>query len=150
MEFGTSLSYEMPPTWWHLWQSNTLVTQTAQGVSILGKFSNAEEASILNVKAQEFVATLNRTFNARRKELLKKRDERQTRLDNGELLDFLPETKHIRENDAWTGPTPAPGLVDRRVEITGPVDRKMVINALNSNAYVFMADFEGWYQPRKR
>jgi len=121
------------------------MTQTAAGVSILGKISNAEEAGVLSVKAQEFVAILNRTFNARRKELLKKRDERQERLDSGELLDFLPETKHIRENDGWKGPVPAPGLVDRRVEITGPVDRKMVINALNSNAYVFMADFEGMH-----
>lgn len=82
-------------------------------------------------------------FNPRRKELLARRDERQKALDAGGLLDFLPETRHIRENDAWKGPYPAPGLVDRRVEITGPVDRKMIINALNSGASVYMADFEG-------
>lgn len=57
--------------------------------------------------------------------------------------DFLPETAHIRADPTWQGPPPAPGLVDRRVEITGPVDRKMVINALNSGATQFMADFEG-------
>jgi len=82
-------------------------------------------------------------FNPRRKELLARRDERQKLLDAGGSLDFLPETRGIRENDAWKGPMPGPGLIDRRVEITGPVDRKMIINALNSGASVFMADFEG-------
>ena len=72
-------------------------------------------------------------FNARRLALLKARDERQKRIDAGELPDFLPETKHIRESDWTIAPLPT-DLLDRRVEITGPVDRKMVINALNSGA----------------
>jgi len=61
----------------------------------------------------------------------------------GVMPDFLPETRAIRDDPAWRGAAPAPGLVDRRVEITGPVDRKMVINALNSGATQYMADFEG-------
>lgn len=58
--------------------------------------------------------------------------------------DFLKETRAVREDPSWKGANPAPGMIDRRVEITGPVDRKMVINALNSGASTFMADFEGW------
>lgn len=67
----------------------------------------------------------------------------QAHFDAGGLPDFAKETKHIREDPSWTGPVPMPGLEDRRVEITGPVERKMVINALNSGAKTFMADFEG-------
>ena len=67
----------------------------------------------------------------------------QRRLDAGEQLDFPKETAHIRADPSWTCAPPAPGLEDRRVEITGPTDRKMVINALNSGAKTFMADFEG-------
>jgi malate synthase len=89
-----------------------------------------------------FLATLHRTFNKRRLELLQRRVDRQQRIDNGELPDFLPETKHIRDDPIWQGAPPAPGLQDRRVEITGPTDRKMVINALNSNVYTYMSDFE--------
>lgn len=74
---------------------------------------------------------------------LQRRDERQQAIDRGQLPDFLPETAAIRADDTWKGAAPAPGLVDRRVEITGPVDRKMVINALNSGATQYMADFEG-------
>lgn len=72
-----------------------------------------------------------------------RRVARQAELDRGVLPDFLPETRHIRENDTWRGAKPAPGLVDRRVEITGPTDRKMVVNALNSDVWTYMADFEG-------
>jgi malate synthase len=72
-----------------------------------------------------------------------KRDAKQKQLDCGVLPEFLPETAHIRNDPTWRAAVPAPGLQDRRVEITGPVDRKMVINALNSGAYTFMADFEG-------
>eukprot|EP00879_Flechtneria_rotunda_P006759 GHRR01007103.1.p1 GENE.GHRR01007103.1~~GHRR01007103.1.p1 ORF type:complete len:246 (+),score=50.02 GHRR01007103.1:43-780(+) len=115
--------------------------QTAPGVSILGPCS-PEHAQILTVDAQRFVATLHRCFNARRKELLHRRVTRQYEIDNGELPDFLLETAHVRNDPTWQGAPPAPGLVDRRVEITGPVDRKMVINALNSGATQFMADFE--------
>ncbi len=96
---------------------------------------------ILSREAVEFVAYLARTFERRRRELMKLRVERQARLDAGETFDFLPETCAIREA-AWTvAPVPA-DLRDRRVEITGPVERKMIINALNCGASVFMADFE--------
>ncbi|KAI4146554.1 MAG: hypothetical protein L6R39_003423 [Caloplaca ligustica] len=115
--------------------------QLLQGVSILGPL-NDQTRKILNKEATAFLALLHRSFNVKRKELLQRRVIRQAQLDNGVLPDFLPETKHIRENDAWKGAPPAPGLVDRRVEITGPTDRKMVVNALNSNVWTYMADFE--------
>jgi malate synthase len=96
---------------------------------------------ILTPQAIGFVANLHRKYEQRRRDLMKARAERQARLDAGETLGFLPETRSIRES-AWTvGPIPA-DLQDRRVEITGPVERKMVINALNSGASTFMADFE--------
>ena len=97
--------------------------------------------TILTPEALSFVATLQRELGARREALLAKREERKKRLDAGELPDFLPETREIRESDWTVAPIPA-DLRDRRVEITGPVDRKMIINALNSGANVFMADFE--------
>ncbi len=97
--------------------------------------------TILTPAAVEFVATLARAFTARRNALLQRRQERQARIDAGEMPDFLPDTWKIR-NTAWkVAPIPA-DLQDRRVEITGPTDRKMVINALNSGASVFMTDFE--------
>jgi malate synthase len=96
---------------------------------------------VLTPEAANFVAMLEREFGARRRELLAKRQERKARLDAGELPDFLPETREIRESDWTVAPIPH-DLLDRRVEITGPVDRKMIINALNSGASVFMADFE--------
>jgi malate synthase len=96
---------------------------------------------ILMPDAANFVTMLEREFGQRRVELLAKREERKTRLDAGELPDFLPETREIRESDWKVAPIP-PDLLDRRVEITGPTDRKMIINALNSGASVFMADFE--------
>ena len=96
---------------------------------------------ILTKEALGFVAHLHRKYEQRRRDLMRARDERQARLDAGETFGFLPETRSIRES-AWTvAPTPA-DLQDRRVEITGPVERKMVINALNSGASTFMADFE--------
>ncbi|MEO6806173.1 MAG: malate synthase A [Edaphobacter sp.] len=98
-------------------------------------------AEVLTPEAVAFVVGLQRTFNERRKELLVARVARQKRLDAGERPDFLKETKHIRESEWTVAPLPA-DLLDRRVEITGPVDRKMIINALNSGAKVFMADFE--------
>ena len=97
--------------------------------------------TILTAEALEFLKGLHLRFNARRKALLLKRAERQTAIDAGQMPDFLPATKSIRESDWQVAPLPA-DLLDRRVEITGPVDRKMVINALNSGAKVFMADFE--------
>jgi malate synthase len=96
---------------------------------------------ILTPEAANFVTMLEREFGQRRRELLAKREERKKRLDAGELPDFLPETREIRESDWTVAPIPR-DLLDRRVEITGPVDRKMIINALNSGASVFMADFE--------
>jgi malate synthase len=111
-------------------------------VNILGSV-NDQQKKILNKEAVVFLAVLHRTFNKTRKALLERRVIRQAELDKGNLPDFLPETKHIRENDAWRGAPPAPGLVDRRVEITGPTDRKMVVNALNSDVWTYMADFEG-------
>jgi malate synthase len=113
-----------------------------EGVAILGKI-NKDAQKILTPEATAFLALLHRSFNATRKNLLQRRVIRQGELDKGVLPDFLPETKHIRENDAWKGAPPAPGLVDRRIEITGPTDRKMVVNALNSNVWTYMADFEG-------
>lgn len=117
-----------------------------QSVSILGAL-NDQTRMILSKDATAFLALLHRSFNEKRKDLLERRDTRQAELDKGILPDFLPETKHIRENDAWKGAPPAPGLIDRRTEITGPTDRKMVVNALNSNVWTYMADFEGSYSP---
>ncbi|KAI9755330.1 MAG: hypothetical protein M4579_004332 [Chaenotheca gracillima] len=112
-----------------------------QDVKILGSL-NDQTSTILTKEAIAFLALLHRSFNQTRKTLLQRRVYRQAELDKGTIPDFLPETRHIRENDAWKGAPPAPGLVDRRVEITGPTDRKMVINALNSNVWTYMADFE--------
>eukprot|EP00798_Chlamydomonas_sp_ICE-L_P024423 gene24423-10022_t len=119
---------------------------TVPGVSVLGQVT-AEQADILTPEAQSFVATLQRCFNARRKELLGARVQRQSELDAGIFPDFLSQTRAIREDPGWKGPVPAPGLIDRRVEITGPVDRKMLINALNSGATQFMADLEDSHCP---
>ena len=113
-----------------------------QGVSVLGKTEETHR-KILTPQALAFVALLHRSFNARRKNLLERRNTRQNEIDRGVLPDFLPETKHIRDNATWKGAPPAPGLVDRRVEITGPTDRKMVVNAFNSDVMTYMADFEG-------
>ena len=96
---------------------------------------------ILTPEAIAFAADLERRFGARRRELLAARAARQLRLDAGERPDFLPKTEHVRQGD-WKVASLPPDLLDRRVEITGPVERKMVINALNSGAKVFMADFE--------
>jgi malate synthase len=110
--------------------------------TILGAL-NEKTSKVLSKEAAVFLVLLQRTFNQTRKDLLQKRVVRQAEIDRGILPDFLPETKHIRENDAWRGAPPAPGLADRRIEITGPVDRKMVVNALNADVWTYMADFEG-------
>ena len=99
------------------------------------------DTEILTPDAISFIVDLQRTFNSRRKSLLAARQDRQKRLDGGEKPDFLAETKKIRESEWTVAPLPK-DILDRRVEITGPVDRKMIINALNSGAKVFMADFE--------
>src|SRR5215217_5566978 len=102
--------------------------------------------AVLSDEALGFVAALHKEFDGRRRELLAAREARKLRLDAGELPDFLPETREIRESDWTVAPIPN-DLRDRRVEITGPVDRKMIINALNSGANVFMADFEDANSP---
>ena len=117
-----------------------------QGVNISGSITDFNR-KILNKDAVVFLALLHRSFNGTRKGLLQRRVIRQAELDKGILPDFLPETNHIRENDAWKGAKPAPGLIDRRVEITGPTDRKMIVNALNSEVWTYMADLEGMYPP---
>lgn len=113
-----------------------------KGMTITGAVTDSIR-TIITQDALKFLALLHRSFNGTRKELLQRRVIKQEELDKGSLPDFLPETKHIREDDSWKGAKPAPGLVDRRVEITGPTDRKMVVNALNSDVQTYMADFEG-------
>ena len=97
--------------------------------------------AVLTPPAREFVTALVRRFAPQIATLLQARQERSKQLDAGVSLDFLPATREIRES-AWTVAPLPPDLLDRRVEITGPVDAKMIINALNSGAQVFMADFE--------
>ena len=110
------------------------------GMNISGTF-RPEYADILTPEALEFLGKLHRKFDARRIELIERRVLRQKELDAGKLPDFLPETTPIREADWTVAPVPD-DLQDRRTEITGPTDRKMVINALNSGAKMYMADFE--------
>lgn len=114
-------------------------------VELLGpQIERAEE--VLTPLALQLVASLHRRFNARRLELLQARAQRQSRFDAGELPDFLPETRELRRAE-WRVAALPDDLLDRRVEITGPVDRKMVINALNAPVRCFMADFEDSCSP---
>jgi len=106
----------------------------------------ARSTDILSTQALAFIADLHRHFNARRLSLLQRRAERQKLFDVGETPDFLAETRNVRESDWKVAPIPN-DLLSRRVEITGPVDRKMIVNALNSGANVFMADFEDASSP---
>ena len=117
-------------------------------VQILGNVPPSY-AEILTGPALEFVAKLAREFEPRRRELLERRAQRQAEFSAGKVPDFLPDTKSVRDGDWKIAPVP-PDLQDRRVEITGPTDRKMVINALNSGASVFMADFEDSNTPTWR
>jgi malate synthase len=112
-----------------------------EGVELTGPVEDRFE-EILTPDALLFLATLQREFGARRHELLDLRAERQRELAEGGTLDFLPDGADVRGDDSWRVADPAPGLEDRRVEITGPTDRKMTINALNSGAKVWLADFE--------
>jgi malate synthase len=112
----------------------------SQDIRVLGRVS-AEFAEILTPKALDFIADLHRQFEPQRQDLLARRAARQKEFDRGKLPDFLTETKKIREQEWRVAPQPK-DLLDRRVELTGPTDRKMVINALNSGASTFMADFE--------
>ncbi len=113
----------------------------AERVQITGP-TGERYVEILTPKALELLVLLHDSLADRRAELLAARRRRQAELSAGALLDFLPETAHIRADASWRVAPPAAGLVDRRVEITGPTDRKMTINALNSGAKVWLADFE--------
>jgi malate synthase len=115
------------------------------GMEITGAYVDGADR-VFTPDALAFVATLARKFTARRDTLLAARAKRQNDLDNGATLNFPPETAGIREGNWQVGPIPE-DLQDRRVEITGPVERKMIINALNSGAKVFMADFEDSLSP---
>ena len=116
-----------------------------KGIEVRGRVEGRQE-EILTADALDFLADLHRAFEPRRQELLRARIERQRQISEGAGLDFLPETREIRESEWHTVPPPR-DLLDRRVEITGPVERKMMINALNSGAKVFMADFEDANSP---
>src|SRR5512136_441859 len=121
-------------------------TRWPEGVTVTGPIT-PEYQAVLTPAALSFVARLQRAFNPRRLELLHRRAERQQKIDRGELPDFLPETAHIRSDRSWrVAPIPH-DLQRRHVEITGPAERKMLINALNSGADVFMADFEDANSP---
>jgi malate synthase len=118
-----------------------------QGIKITAQNEVSRQSAVLTSDTLGFLAALHRRFEARRRALLAARAERQARLDAGtEQLDFLPETATVREGGWKVAPPPA-DLLDRRVEITGPVNAKMVINALNSGANCFMADFEDSNSP---
>jgi malate synthase len=116
------------------------------GLTLVGPV-RAAHCQILTPEALQFLADLHREFNPRRLQLLSRRVQRQQALDRGEHPGFLPETGQVREGNWRVLPVPD-DLQDRRVEITGPVDRKMVINALNSGASCFMADFEDAHAPQ--
>jgi len=118
---------------------------TVQGVDIQGPLAESHR-EVLTPAAVAFLADLHRRFDGRRRELLERRAKRQRDITAGLTPDFLSETREIREREWTVAPVPR-DLLDRRVEITGPVERKMVINALNSGASVFMADFEDANSP---
>jgi malate synthase A len=120
-------------------------SRSVSGLEIHGPLGEPH-AAILSAEALDFVAGLVRDFGLRRDELLERRRRRQRNFDAGERPAFPPETRGIRDSDWTVAPLPQ-DLLDRRVEITGPVDRKMIINALNSGARVFMADFEDSNSP---
>ncbi|MBA4156526.1 MAG: malate synthase A [Gemmatimonadetes bacterium] len=122
-----------------------MAQSTIEGIEVSGG-ATAESGRILTPDALAFIAGLHREFDPRRRDLLRRRTERQAAFENGELPGFLSETEEVRRGDWQVASTPA-DLQDRRVEITGPVDRKMMINALNSGAKVFMADLEDSLSP---
>ena len=122
-----------------------MATVDTQGVEIEARVEG-RLAEVLSTQALDFVATLQRKFNPTRQELLRRRGERQARLDAGETLDFLPETEEVRAGDWRIAPVPE-SLARRWVEITGPTDRKITINALNSGANCWLADQEDATSP---
>jgi malate synthase len=111
------------------------------GVEVTGPLHDRYD-EVLTRPALELVARLHRELDGRRRELLARRRERVAAIAAGDDLDFLDETREVRDDETWRVAGPAPGLVDRRVEITGPTERKMAINALNSQALVWLADLE--------
>jgi malate synthase len=121
------------------------MTTDTTGIEVVGAVPT-DVAHVLSPEALAFVAGLHRAFNTTREALLARRGERQAAIASGKRPTFLPETRSVREGEWQVGPAPA-ALNDRRVEITGPTDRKMMINALNSGARVFMADFEDALSP---
>src|SRR5437763_3180657 len=121
---------------------------SVEGVEVRVPVAEQDE-SLFTAEALGFLAALHRRFDGGRRDLLRQRARRQEALDRGGTLDFLPETRAVREGSWSIAPVPA-DLQDRRVEITGPTDRKMMINALNSGASVFMADFEDANTPAWR
>ena len=118
-----------------------MALQLPDGVEVTGEIREGFD-TVLTPQALELLADLHRTFGGRRLELLEQRRERQAALDAGGTLDFLQDTADIRLDSTWKVAPPAPGLEDRRCEMTGPTDAKMTINALNSGAKVWLADFE--------
>src|SRR5262252_8181296 len=120
-------------------------TLQAEGVEFRGQSLECG-AQVLTEEAVRFVAELARRFESTREELLRRRKDRQQEIVDGRMPDFLTETAAIRKQNWTVAPIPN-DLRDRRVEITGPVERKMIINALNSGASVFMADFEDSLSP---
>lgn len=115
----------------------------APGVQVIATNQPKATSEILTDDALAFLSALHKKFDSTRQELLRAREAAQARLDKGTQLDFPSETAQVRADPSWQCAPPGPGLDDRRVEITGPPERKMVINALNSGAKTFMADFEG-------
>lgn len=122
------------------------MTDPRRGMARVTGATTAYSARVLTPEALDFVSRLHREFNPTREQLLAARADRRVRLEQGEALNFLPDTVAIRRGD-WRVTDAPLDLQDRRVEITGPVDRKMMINALNSGARVFMADFEDSLSP---
>ena len=114
---------------------------TLNGISLTAPVLRRQE-EILTPQALDFIKALHRATATRRQELLQQRQARRQQISNGADPAFLPETRHIRDDETWQVAPAGPGLEDRRVEITGPVDRKMTINALNSGAKVWLADLE--------
>ncbi|EAY23950.1 malate synthase A [Microscilla marina ATCC 23134] len=126
---------------------NTPMQETLiEGFKIKDEKIQKKYADILTPEAQAFLVKLHRTFEKRRQALLQEREQRQQKINQGEMPDFLAATQSVREGDWKAAEVPAE-IQDRRTEITGPVDRKMIINALNSGAKVFMADFEDSNSP---
>ncbi|KAL0956758.1 hypothetical protein HGRIS_002877 [Hohenbuehelia grisea] len=122
-------------------------THSASGITIHAPVSTKIDVELFTDGALKFISALHRNFEATRQSLLIAREERQRCYDACGKFDFPTETAHIRNDPTWICATPGPGLADRRVEITGPPDRKMVVNALNSGAKTFMADFEDSTSP---